>query len=94
MLQQTQVATVIPYFERFVNRFPPVASLAAAPEPVRERLLRARVKLVDAAAPALSAWLSENKVAAVLLRPDRYMLGVARMPSEIESLCARLPIGA
>ena len=32
MLQQTQVATVIPYFERFVARFPDLAALAAAPE--------------------------------------------------------------
>jgi A/G-specific adenine glycosylase len=31
MLQQTQVATVIPYFERFVARFPDVHRLAAAP---------------------------------------------------------------
>lgn len=30
MLQQTQVATVIPYFERFVARFPDFATLAAA----------------------------------------------------------------
>jgi A/G-specific adenine glycosylase len=30
MLQQTQVATVIPYFERFVARFPDVIALAAA----------------------------------------------------------------
>ena len=30
MLQQTQVATVIPYFERFVARFPNAAALAAA----------------------------------------------------------------
>ena len=30
MLQQTQVETVIPYFERFIARFPDVASLAAA----------------------------------------------------------------
>ncbi len=30
MLQQTQVATVIPYFERFMARFPDVESLAAA----------------------------------------------------------------
>ncbi|MCG3178809.1 MAG: Adenine DNA glycosylase [Phycisphaerae bacterium] len=30
MLQQTQVATVIPYFERFVRRFSDVAALAAA----------------------------------------------------------------
>ena len=32
MLQQTQVATVIPYFERFMARFPTVAALAAAAE--------------------------------------------------------------
>ena len=31
MLQQTQVATVIPYYERFLARFPTVESLAAAP---------------------------------------------------------------
>ncbi|MFO7809732.1 A/G-specific adenine glycosylase [Guyparkeria sp.] len=30
MLQQTQVATVIPYFERFMARFPDIESLAAA----------------------------------------------------------------
>lgn len=30
MLQQTQVKTVIPYFERFIARFPTVKSLAAA----------------------------------------------------------------
>ncbi|CAG0931688.1 Adenine DNA glycosylase [Planctomycetaceae bacterium] len=32
MLQQTQVATVIPYFERFIERFPNVQTLAAASE--------------------------------------------------------------
>jgi A/G-specific adenine glycosylase len=31
MLQQTQVATVIPYYERFIKRFPDVVTLAAAP---------------------------------------------------------------
>ena len=31
MLQQTQVATVIPYFERFMQRFPQVRALADAP---------------------------------------------------------------
>ena len=31
MLQQTQVATVIPYYERFMQRFPDVYTLAAAP---------------------------------------------------------------
>src|SRR5271170_5575338 len=31
MLQQTQVEIVIPYFERFLARFPTVQELAAAP---------------------------------------------------------------
>jgi A/G-specific adenine glycosylase len=31
MLQQTQVATVIPYYRRFLRRFPDIKSLAAAP---------------------------------------------------------------
>ena len=32
MLQQTRVAAVIPYYQRFLDRFPTVAALAAAPE--------------------------------------------------------------
>ncbi len=31
MLQQTQVSTVIPYYERFMARFPTVQTLAQAP---------------------------------------------------------------
>ncbi len=31
MLQQTQVRTVVPYYERFLARFPDLASLAASP---------------------------------------------------------------
>ena len=44
MLQQTQVATVIPYFERFMARFASVDALAAAqgppaqPQPPVDRL--------------------------------------------------------
>ena len=32
MLQQTQVETVIPYFQRWMERFPDIQSLAAADE--------------------------------------------------------------
>src|SRR5437763_12891160 len=32
MLQQTQVATAIPYYNRFIARFPTVAALAGAAE--------------------------------------------------------------
>jgi A/G-specific adenine glycosylase len=38
MLQQTRVTTVIPYFERFIERFPTIEALANAPE---EELLKA-----------------------------------------------------
>ena len=31
MLQQTQVTTVVPYYERFLRRFPTLPDLAAAP---------------------------------------------------------------
>jgi A/G-specific adenine glycosylase len=37
MLQQTRVAAVIPYYEKFLRRFPDVRSLAAAPQ---EEVLR------------------------------------------------------
>ena len=33
MLQQTRAQTVIPYYERFLERFPTVEALAAAAEP-------------------------------------------------------------
>ncbi|WP_042165922.1 A/G-specific adenine glycosylase [Paenibacillus gorillae] len=33
MLQQTRVDTVIPYYERFMDRFPTIRALAEAPEP-------------------------------------------------------------
>ena len=32
MLQQTQVSTVLGYYQRFLDAFPDVASLAAAPQ--------------------------------------------------------------
>jgi A/G-specific adenine glycosylase len=32
MLQQTQVATVIPYFENWMRQFPSLEALAEAPE--------------------------------------------------------------
>src|SRR4030088_1627860 len=33
MLQQTRAQAVIPYYERFLARFPTIDALAAAPEP-------------------------------------------------------------
>ncbi len=60
MLQQTQVATVIPYFERFVARFPDLPSLAAAHEDTVLALWSglgyySRARNLHAAARALAA---------------------------------------
>jgi len=60
MLQQTQVAAVIPYYARFLARFPDVAALAAAPQ---EAVLEcwaglgyyARARNLHAAAQAMAA---------------------------------------
>jgi len=38
MLQQTQVAAVIPYYQRFLERFPDIATLAGAPQDEALRL--------------------------------------------------------
>jgi A/G-specific adenine glycosylase len=70
MLQQTQVATVIPYFERFMARFPTVTSLAEAPQ---DEVLRhwaglgyyARARNLHAAAKQIAAQ-HEGRF------PDRY----------------------
>jgi A/G-specific adenine glycosylase len=59
MLQQTQVATVVPYFERWMARFPTARSLAEAPE---EEIHKAweglgyyrRARLLQAAARAVA----------------------------------------
>lgn len=60
MLQQTQVATVIPYFQRFTSAFPTVAALAAADQQQVLRLWQGlgyyrRAKNLHAAAQALVA---------------------------------------
>ena len=42
MLQQTQVKTVIPYFDRFISRFPDIESLAAARQQMEGGVHRSR----------------------------------------------------
>lgn len=50
MLQQTQVKTVIPYFDRFIERFPTVQDLAEAPE---EEVMKLWADLAITAAPEI-----------------------------------------
>ncbi|KAG1433602.1 hypothetical protein G6F56_014564 [Rhizopus delemar] len=56
MLQQTQVATVIPYYDRFLQRFPDVAALAAAAQAIP----LCRIGTVDDVAAAVRFLASEE----------------------------------
>ena len=58
MLQQTQVATVVPYFLRFIERFPTLRSLADAeghPQLEVAHLLRVLAEQPDGVVPAILA---------------------------------------
>lgn len=75
MLQQTQVDTVLPYFERWMARFPDLRSLAAADEPDVEKLWeglgyysRARNLLKTAQMMAGEGYIQPPATAAELLR--------------------------
>ncbi|MDR3265685.1 MAG: NUDIX domain-containing protein [Synergistaceae bacterium] len=73
MLQQTQVETVLPYFERWVARFPDLPSLAAAEEAEVEKLWEG---------------LGYYSRARNLLKAARAMVGEgrARPPDSVEEL--------
>ena len=55
---------------------------------MRRRIADADIVLVDDAAPALQHWLSDHRVKAVLVRPDRYALGGARDQADLQILLA------
>lgn len=42
--------------------------------------------------PVLLAWLDSHDVGAIMLRPDRYILGLARTPGELDAVTACLPV--
>jgi 3-(3-hydroxy-phenyl)propionate hydroxylase len=46
---------------------------------------------VPARDPEVKAWLDQQGVRAVLLRPDRYILGVAQTSAELDRISALLP---
>lgn len=78
MLQQTRVAAVIPYYERFLARFPDFESLANAPE---SELL------------ALWAGLGYYSRARNLQKAARQMLAMGGFPNDYESIRALPGVG-
>jgi len=74
MLQQTQVATVIPYFQRWMARFPDAAALAAASEDEVHALWAGlgyyrRARNLQAAARAIAAGGFPRELAGLLELP-------------------------
>jgi 3-(3-hydroxy-phenyl)propionate hydroxylase len=65
--------------------------LADVSEDTRERWLAQGVVTVPARDPEIKAWLDAQNVRAVLLRPDRYILGVAQSSAELDHISAVLP---
>jgi 3-(3-hydroxy-phenyl)propionate hydroxylase len=65
--------------------------LAQVSEDTRERWLAQGVVTVAARDPEVKAWLDQQGVRAVLLRPDRYILGLAQNSADLDRISALLP---
>jgi 3-(3-hydroxy-phenyl)propionate hydroxylase len=68
--------------------------LASASHSTRARWQAQGLVVRPAHDPELQAWLQANGVRAVLLRPDRYILGVAQTGAELDQLSRLLPAAA
>jgi 3-(3-hydroxy-phenyl)propionate hydroxylase len=65
--------------------------LQAADAATRERWHLSQALVLEAQDPALSGWLETQQVQAVLVRPDRYIAGVALSVDELAQISAHLP---
>jgi 3-(3-hydroxy-phenyl)propionate hydroxylase len=66
--------------------------LAQAGHALRERWDAADLAVLPAQAPALADWLDTHGVRAIMLRPDRYVMGTATSPEELETLTSMVPM--
>jgi 3-(3-hydroxy-phenyl)propionate hydroxylase len=67
------------------------AVLHAVSGDTRERWQSHGAVVLAARDPEVQAWLRQHGVRAVLLRPDRYILGVAQTGAELDGISALLP---
>jgi 3-(3-hydroxy-phenyl)propionate hydroxylase len=65
--------------------------LDGADAATRARLDRTATALVDDTSPAVAAWLEQHGTSAVLLRPDRYIVGTAIDNAGVARLAGLLP---
>jgi len=68
------------------------ATLAAMSDAARARFRRIGACVLDAPGQGVGAWLAEHDARAVVVRPDRYVLGLARSGADLDRLAAALPL--
>lgn len=66
-------------------------ALACAAPATAELWRRAGAVVIDRPDASLSAWLASNEAQAVILRPDRYIVGVARTGLDLDRISQYLP---
>ncbi|RZI76086.1 MAG: bifunctional 3-(3-hydroxy-phenyl)propionate/3-hydroxycinnamic acid hydroxylase [Variovorax sp.] len=67
-------------------------ALAAAAPATAERWRRAGAIVIDQPDTLLARWLDANEAHAVILRPDRYIVGVARTGPDLDRISQYLPV--
>jgi 3-(3-hydroxy-phenyl)propionate hydroxylase len=67
-------------------------TLAAMGDVARGRLRRIGACVLDAPGQGVGAWLAEHDARAVVVRPDRYVMGLARGGADLDRLAAALPL--
>jgi 3-(3-hydroxy-phenyl)propionate hydroxylase len=68
------------------------ATIAGMGAAARARFARVGARVLDAPGAGVRAWLAERGVEAVVVRPDRYVMGVARSAADLERVAAALPL--
>lgn len=66
-------------------------AIAGVSERTRARWDALGVVALDRPGAALSGWLASREARAVVLRPDRYLMGLARRPGDLDRLTALVP---
>jgi len=77
------------------NRFAVIgrpALLSGVGDETRKLWQQSDVVVMATQEPALLGWLDSHDVGAIMLRPDRYILGQARTPGELDTVTACLPV--
>lgn len=72
-----------------IGRTGTVGAVSAA---TGERWRRAGAIVIDQPGEEIARWLDANAVDAVVLRPDRYIVGVARTAADLERISQHLPV--